>query len=319
MWLAYRSLERARRQRQLAVRLAIGASRARLMRLVLLETLIVTRPPSWARSRSRAATPADAGTAGADGRAGPRRDRHSGSTRLRVRCGCWCSCAVLLSALVAGSGGHRIDATSVLAHAGAATADRGGRRVQRWSSSCRWHSALVLLSGASVFFRSLHALDQATLGFSRGQLVAIPVTSSISDLSTWNQRFALLEEQIAGAARVQSVGAIYLRPLMGPIGLDNQPIYPGQTLADPSSLGPQSESEPRDRNSWTAFQTMGIRILRGRGFTLATPLRTLPASSWSAKSAARRIWPGRDPLGQRLRDMSYRVDARRARRPGRRS
>ena len=43
----------------------------------------------------------------------------------------------------------------------------------------------------------------------------------------------------------------------------------------------------------------------------ASPIAIPPrrqASSSSAKAPPRRLWPGRDPIGQRLRDMSYRVD-----------
>ena len=214
--------------------------------------------------------------------------------------------SVLLSASWPVLAVSRIDATTVLAHAGASTPDPGGRRFQQAVVAAQVALALLLLAGTGVFFRSIRALDHTLLGFTPDHLMAVPVSAAISDLPTWTQRFDRLEEELTSAPRIESVGALYRRPLLGPIGLDNQPIYPGQTPADPSTWGlnPHLNVETATPG---LFETMRIRILRGRGFT-SRDTTAAPGVVVVSERAARRLWPGRDPIGQRLRDMSYRVD-----------
>jgi hypothetical protein len=50
---------------------------------------------------------------------------------------------------------------------------------------------------------------------------------------------------------------------------------------------------------------MGIRLVRGRDF-LPTDTIDAPGVVIVSESAARRMWPGRDPIGQELFQMSYR-------------
>jgi putative ABC transport system permease protein len=98
---------------------------------------------------------------------------------------------------------------------------------------------------------------------------------------------------------VSSAGAVLLRPLSGPVGWDVQPTLPGEP--------------PRDEGTWSLtphtnlqivtpgyFRTMGIRLLRGRLFD-AGDRRDTAGVVVVGESAARRLWPGKDPLGQQLR------------------
>ncbi len=48
------------------------------------------------------------------------------------------------------------------------------------------------------------------------------------------------------------------------------------------------------------FEAMGVAILRGRGFTAGDTVPGAPVAVVSAETA-RRFWPGRDPVGRRLR------------------
>ena len=294
----------ARRHRALAIRMAVGASRAHLVGLVLLETLLVTLAAvagaaavTWGLQRMLVhIAPIDVPRLG---------DIASLDPRVFAFGAVAVFASVLLSASWPVLAVSRIDATTVLAHAGASTPDPGGRRFQRAVVAAQVALAFLLLAGTGLFFRSIRALDHTVLGFSPDRLVAVPVSAAMSDLPTWNQRLDRLEEQLAATPGVQAVGALYRRPLLGPIGLDNQPIYPGQTPADPSTWGlnPHLNIETTTPG---LFDAMGIRIVRGRGFTNADTT-TAPGVVVVSKGAARRLWPGRDPIGQRLRDMSYRV------------
>jgi len=57
------------------------------------------------------------------------------------------------------------------------------------------------------------------------------------------------------------------------------------------------------------FETMRTRLVRGRVFT-AADTTTAPGVAVVSESAARRLWPGRDAIGQRLREPTYRIGAK---------
>jgi putative ABC transport system permease protein len=96
---------------------------------------------------------------------------------------------------------------------------------------------------------------------------------------------------------------VYLRPLSGPIGFDSQPFHPGQIPQDPRTWGlnPHTNLEVVTPGY---FRTMGIRLVRGRLFT-ERDTGTSPGVVIVSESAARRLWPRREAIGQRLRDPAY--------------
>ena len=199
----------------------------------------------------------------------------------------------------------RLDATRVLAHSGMSSADAGGRRVQRAVVVAQVALALTLLAGTVVFLRSIQSLDHAALGFEPEHLLAVPVSSPVADASRWDVAYARFEERMRALPRIDAAGSVYLRPLLGPIGLDNQPIYPGQVPEDPSTWGLNPLVNLQTVTPGY-FRVMGIRLLKGRAFT-DTDSSAAPGVVIVSERAAGRLWPGRNPLGQRLRDMSYRA------------
>ena len=114
--------------------------------------------------------------------------------------------------------------------------------------------------------------------------------------------------RVEALPNVRSAAVALVRPLKGPIGWDNQPVFPGQPVADPSTWGLNPHM-----NFVTVsphyFATMGTRLVRGRVFTDADTT-TAPGVAVVSESAARRLWPGRDPIGQRLREPTYRIGAK---------
>jgi putative ABC transport system permease protein len=88
------------------------------------------------------------------------------------------------------------------------------------------------------------------------------------------------------------------------VGWDNQPIYPGQVPSDPNTWGlnPHINLEVVTPGY---FKAMGIRLVRGRWFTEADTTAA-PGVVVIGESMARRMWPGKDPIGQRMFEPSYR-------------
>jgi predicted permease len=292
----------ARRQRTLVVRVALGASRRHMVWATLLESAMVTviallgaivvafvtarglvllAPAGVPRLDSVALMSPNVLAVGA------------AATFVTVAlCGLW-------PALVAG----RVDAVSVLAHGGGAAADPRGRRIQRAVVVVQVAVAMTLLAGTALFFRTLSALDRAVLGFEPNQLLEMSVTPATDDRARWNGLYEALIARVEALPDVSAAGAMLLRPLSGPTGWDNQPVFPGQVLDAPDTWGLNPHINLQVVTPGY-FRAMGIRLVRGRLFTTADT-STSPGAVIVSESTARRLWPGRDALGQQLREPSY--------------
>ncbi len=292
-----------RRQRTLAVRMALGASAWHLSRQIVVESVLLTgasvigalvvafgiaRGLVWlapaAVPRLEAATLADPGVLGFAACA----------TFLTV-----VLCALWPALLV-----QRSDATSVLVH-GREVTDPRGRFLQRALVVTQIAVALTLLAGTALFLRTVRGLDRTTLGFDPENLLTLTVTPATGDLDRWNAFYDALIDRVSHLPHVSSASAVLQRPLNGPIGWDNQPFLPGQVADDAKTWGlnPMLNMEVVTP---AYLETMRIRLVRGRWFT-PRDVTSGPGVVVLSESAARRLWPGRDPLGQRLSEPSYRT------------
>src|SRR5438105_3315360 len=175
----------ARRQRALAIRMALGASNRDLVWQTLLESAAITVVAVLGSIVVAFVAVRELVLLAPDGV--PRLD----SVALRqpsvlmagavatfvtlLLCGLW-------PAFVA----HRVDALSVLAHGSSAAGDPRGRRIQRAVVVAQVAIALTLLAGTALFLRTLNGLDRTALGFQPDHLVAITVTPATDDLARWN-------------------------------------------------------------------------------------------------------------------------------------
>ena len=293
----------ARRERALAVRLALGARHGHLVRQSIAESVLITTAASGGAVAVCLASvrgllllaPADV----------PRLDTVN---LLDVRVLAFAAAVAFLTVLVCGLWPAlvvgRLDALSVLAHGPATTGLPRGRLVQRLVVTAQVALALTLLVGTALFVRTVFGLDRTVLGFEPDHLLAVEVAPAIEDLDRWNHTYAAIEARVAALPGVTSVGAVYLRPLSGPIGLDNQPFFPGQVAENPTTWGLNPHHNLQTVTPGY-FEAMGIKVVRGRGF-LATDSLQSPGVVVVSQQTARRFWPGLDPIGQRLSDMSYR-------------
>jgi len=293
----------ARRERALAVRLALGARHGHLVRQSIAESVLITTAASGGAVAVCLASvrgllllaPADV----------PRLDTVN---LLDLRVLAFAAAVAFLTVLVCGLWPAlvvgRLDALSVLAHGPATTGLPRGRFVQRLVVTAQVALALTLLVGTALFVRTVQGLDRTVLGFEPEHLLAMDITPDGDDLDRWNRTYQVVEARVAALPGVASVGAVYLRPLSGPIGLDNQPMFPGQVPEDPKTWGLNPHHNLQTVTPGY-FEAMGMRVVRGRGF-LATDTLQSPGVVVVSQQTARRFWPGLDPIGQRLSDISYR-------------
>ena len=181
---------------------------------------------------------------------------------------------------------------------------RGGSGVSR--SSARLRSALVvaemslalmLLTGAGLMIRSFAALQRVDLGF-RSQSVltsrlSLPPRKYKSDTAVV-QFFQAAESRIAALPGVQAVGFISYLPLTGERAVQGFNVE-GRPIADPTT-SPGGDMRAVTPNY---FAAMGIPILEGRGFTRDDRMDT-PDVAVVSQSVARAFWPDSSAVGHYL-------------------
>jgi len=285
----------AYRDRALAVQLALGAPRARLIRQGLIESAaigvagaLLALGVAWTVARllvGWAPLPAT-------------------EVELRLLTPTALTAAVLLAGLTTVLTGvwpalfvSRIDPARVLAAGARAAAHPRERRMQRFIVASQVAAAVVLLSGAALFIRSVRTLDRTPLGFEPDNLVAIELQPSATDLARWDTFFDSLLARIASLPAVRGAAAMARRPLSGPIGSDTIPVLKGQ-----EGLGPDAawRANPRVNLqvvSPTYFDAVGTRVIAGRRFTTAD-VADAPNVVIVGAATAAQLWPGRDPVGE---------------------
>lgn len=293
----------ARHQRALAIQAALGASPGRLAGMVLCESALLTVVAlvaaagiAWGTltlllALAPANVPRLDDVALLDGRVFA--FGALGAFLTATLCALW-------PVIVA----RRVDAVAVLAHGASVASDRPGRRVQRAVVVAQIAVALTLLFGTVLFLRTVRGLDRAVLGFEPERLTAIAIAPQTEDIVRWTGFYDALIARVKAFPNVTGAAAALVRPLNGPIGWDNQPVFPGQPLEDASTWGLNPHTNFLAVSSGY-FETMGIRLVRGRLFD-ATDATSSQGVAIVSEAAAKRLWPGREALGQELREPTYR-------------
>jgi putative ABC transport system permease protein len=180
---------------------------------------------------------------------------------------------------------------------GAAAIDRGRRHLQAILVVAEVALAVVLAVGAGLMVRSLLLLRAVDPGFRMTSVLALRVAPPEARYATAAQRRAVLDEvieRVGAVPGVTAVGAVHLMPLGGSNW--NPPLHVSASTTDSVAL-----EEVDWRVATPAyFQAMGIPLLRGRTFTGADRDDT-PAVALVNATLARRVWPGEDVLGKRVR------------------
>jgi predicted permease len=159
--------------------------------------------------------------------------------------------------------------------------------------------ATVLLGGAGLLARSLERLESQDTGFQSDHLSVFWYSWNARKDSTLTKIIALGDRVLRRVRAIPGVTAA--TPLVAPPMLGNgvwQIRYgvDGQSEADVAT----NPLFPTDMVGPEFFRTFGIRLVRGRAFTERDDASS-PLVAIVSESVARRLWPGRDPIGQRIR------------------
>jgi putative ABC transport system permease protein len=287
----------ASRSKEIAIRTALGASRGRLVRQMLTESLVLALAGGilgvlialWGTNALLSLVPSSIPL--------PPGVSVGGSMLAFVAAVC-CVTAVVFGVAPA----FQLSAISLqgsLQEGGrSGTPGRARRRVQGIFVTAEFALALVLLIGAGLLVRSFGKLLQTSPGF-RPQhvltmLVPLPARA-YSKASQIRELYQQSLEKISTLPGVESAGLSNDLPLNG-------------TLSDSVKVEGSTASTPATRISWVLgdyFRTMGIPILRGRAFTPEDRQDTQLVAVIS-DGAAKALWPGQDALGKRFRGSGQR-------------
>ena len=159
--------------------------------------------------------------------------------------------------------------------------------------------ALVLLASAGVFLKSLQKLKDVDVGFRPRGLMTAALALPEHQYDTADKQIAFLNstlERLSGAPGVIFAAAAVPLPFSGFGGSASFNIE--ARVAPPGDPGPHGDVRgvsPR------YFETMGIRLLRGRVFTDQDRRGGQPVAIID-ENLAREYWPHQDALGQRIRN-----------------
>ena len=287
----------ARREKDIAVRSALGASRVRVVRQLLVESVVLSTAGGalglvvawWARNALWAFRPPALATAAID----LSLDR----TVLAFTAG-----VSLLTGVVFGlapairlSRASLVDALKLGGRSGAMRAGRGALRSLLVVSEVAL--ATVALVGAGLFVRSLHAAQTMDVGFDAAHLAMV-------GLNPGGQRYEeergqqFYVEAIEAARQVPGVRAAAVAsmvPLAGGNGvlLTVFPEGHEQSLSSHGSLITFDDVSPG------YFETIGVPFRDGRDFKAFDRADATPIAIVN-EAVARQLWPGQQALHKRF-------------------
>ncbi len=289
------------RQREIAVRASLGASRARIVRQLLTESLVLAMAGGalgvllamggvqWIRFLQ----PRDI----------PRLDAIAIDGPVLAYTLLLCLASGVLFGLAPALGLRRLDLHATLkdaarGSAGASAIWRRGHSLRRLLVVAELGLSVVLLIGAGLLIRSFGRLQDVHPGFNATGVLTVELAMSgrkYADGPAVQNAYRALWERLDAIPGVSDSGGVTSLPLSGyfawgPITVEGRTPPPGENFinADQRIVGGRY------------FQAMGIPLMAGRFFD-ATDKPDQPGVVIVDEFMARELWPGQDAVGRRIR------------------
>ena len=286
------------RQREIGIRLALGAGRARLVRQLLTESVLLSGlgmasglvVAFWTMGfLSQFRTPMGL---------------HDLDFNLDLRILAFALTISLLTCIAFGLApavqASRADPRSALQHFGSGfRCSMSSSRLRKSLVVCQVAASVILLISAGLLLRTLRNLHNIDPGFKTENVLILPVDlTSLRHGYDESQGMALYRgvlERIRGLPGVRSVAWAGDAPLTR--------IHIAESFVP-------AEQAATGKNDWgeiecnvvtpSYFEVLGIPLLRGRGFSNQDQ-EAAPGVVIVNQTMARRYWPGADPVGKRIR------------------
>jgi putative ABC transport system permease protein len=284
------------RQREMSVRAAIGAGKARLTRQLLTESFVLASAGAlvglalaWAGLR----VVASRGVAGL-----PALSPISVEPGMLLFAVALSVLTTLLFGLAPAVRILNLDLSESLRD-GSANSSTGLRRqnLRALLAGVQMALAVLLLLGAGLMLKSLAALSRVDLGFETGHVLTLqlqPPEASYPKPEAVVAFYRTLLERVRALPGVKAAGIVRSLPLatsIGDWGLDIE--------------GYVEQPGRHPKGDWQvasdgAFEALGERLMRGRLFSAADTAQAQPVVLVN-ETLARTYWPGEDPIGKRVR------------------
>jgi putative ABC transport system permease protein len=286
----------ATRRREIAIRTALGAGRARLVRQILTEAMVLAVIGGtvgvvlavWA-TRSLVALA---------GSTLPPSANIGLDLRVVLFALAASTLAAVLSALLPAIHVSRAAIGDTLREGGRQGGPTGSRRTRDMLVTAEVALALVLLTGAGLLLRTLWGMQRVPHGFVATRVgmatVSLPAATyrNAAEVRTLYRRLLDKVRALPGVESAATTTGV-LMPLVtrsSTFTFENVPPAP-----------PEQQIEyPYENVSPGFFETIGARIVEGRAF-IDRDTDGAPMVVVVNETLARTVWPGHEPLGRRLR------------------
>jgi len=287
------------RQRELVIRAAVGAGRLRLVRQLLMESLLI-----GAAGGALGFLLAIWGTALLRSSLTWNDYVRSMASEMTVdwRVLLFCVLLSMLSAIVFGLL-PAIQASKVGLSAGLAEGSRGGsggverRRLRRALVVGEIALSIILLTGAGVMIQAVVMEMRTALGFNPQHLLTAQIRVSGARFAEPKTQAAFFQQIVAGVYKLPGVdGAAVVNalPATGSAG------RVGFRLEGAGVINKELELKAREYVAGPQyFQLMGIPLLKGRGL-LASDSSNAPFAVVVNETFAQRFFPNQNPVGRRI-------------------
>ena len=284
------------REREMAVRTALGAGRWRLLRLQMVESLLI--------ALSGAALGLLVGRGA--------RDAMVASVPIDIPI--WMQFPIdgvvvafvivlaLASGLVFGLlpalRASRHDVTAALKESGSRAATAGGARLRTTLVVAEIAIAVVLLTGAGLVVRGFVRLMNADQGFRASNVLTLRLSLPQADYGDDDRRRAFVDEALR---RIRAVAGVERAAVVTSLPLSGGSVYNVSIEGVPPPPPGKEPVAAFVAASSDYFETMGIRLVRGRTFDVRDGRPDTARVAIVNEAFASRHWPGQDPVGKQFK------------------
>ena len=290
------------RRREVALRIAVGAPRARIFSQLLAESLLLAfaggllaLPLAYAAMHLLVRNaPVDL----------PRAGSISLSPGVLLFCFGVCLATALLTGVIPALRALRVDPNESLYEGGrTGTTGRGRHRILGMLVTAQFALAMVLLVTAGLLLRSFQNLTETDPGFLPNHVLTMSTTLPLAAYPDQLRIKNFYRELLDKTATLPGVRCAGLTT-SPPSDIDEQDTFTTQPLP---SHPPVSLNVFQTWVMGDYFRTMGIRLVRGRFFT-PQDNEDSPGVVIISQEFANRYFPGMDPIGHRIKHGDLQTD-----------
>jgi putative ABC transport system permease protein len=285
------------REREVAVRVALGASRWRILRQLITESVLLSVLGAalglgvavYGLSVMKIILPADT----------PRLEDVALDGHVLLFTALLAILTGVIFGLVPALGASKVDMTATLKSGGQRSASGGNHRASKMLVVGEVAVSMILVIAAGLLVKSLWILSGTSPGFSSERVVTARITPNEMFCQVPGRCLAFYDELLQRTRAlpgVKDVAAVNGLPLGG-----GAEILPGVIEAHPTPDGAKVPMFWEKIVTPDYLRIMNIPVLRGRAFSEGDAAPEAQAVVIVSKTTAEHFWPGKDAVGEHFR------------------